>query len=62
MPANSRARQKAARAALSAKRGDQKIVDAKGRARPTSKSMSDLELDMTGSTGRKAKSHPVTKH
>jgi Protein of unknwon function (DUF3008) len=55
MPAKSKAQQKAAGAALSAKRGEQKVGDLKGAARSMEKSMSEEELDEMASTKRKGK-------
>ena len=45
MPAKSKSQQKAAGAALAAKRGDQKVSDLKGPAKSMYKSMSERELD-----------------
>ena len=58
MPAKSKAQQKAAGAALSAKRGDEKVSALKG----ASKSMSERELEKFASTSRKGKPQHVTKH
>jgi len=55
MPAKSKAQQKAAGAALSAKRGDTKVGDLKGASRSMYKSMSEKELDEFASTKRKGK-------
>jgi hypothetical protein len=55
MPARSQAQQKAAGAALSAKRGDQKVGDLKGASRSMEKSMSEAELEAMASTKRKGK-------
>jgi hypothetical protein len=55
MPAKSRAQQKAAGAALSAKRGDTKVSDLKGASRSMVKSMSEKQLDEMASTKRKGK-------
>ena len=55
MPAQSKAQQRAAGAALSAKRGDTKVGSLKGPARSMYKSMSEKELDKMASTGRKGK-------
>jgi hypothetical protein len=55
MPAKSQAQQKAAGAALSAKRGEQKISDLKGASRSMEKSMSEQELEDMASTKRKGK-------
>ena len=55
MPAKSKAQQKAAGAALSAKRGDEKVGDLKGASRSMYKSMSEMQLEELASTGRKGK-------
>lgn len=55
MPAQSKAQQKAAGAALSAKRGDSKVSDLKGPSRSMYESMSEKELDKMASTSRKEK-------
>mgnify|MGYP001627540088 CR=1 FL=1 len=55
MPAKSKAQQKAAGAALSAKRGDAKVGDLKGASKSMYKSMSEKELDEMASTQRKGK-------
>ncbi|HUH88495.1 MAG TPA: DUF3008 family protein [Pusillimonas sp.] len=55
MPAKSQAQQKAAGAALSAKRGDTKVGDLKGASKSMYKSMSEKELDELASTKRKGK-------
>lgn len=55
MPANSKAQQKAAGAALSAKRGDTKKSELKGASRSMEKSMSEEELSEMASTKRKDK-------
>lgn len=55
MPAKSQAQQKAAGAALSAKRGDTKVKDLKGASKSMYKSMSEKELDDMASTKRKGK-------
>lgn len=55
MPAKSQAQQKAAGAALSAKRGEQKVNDLKGPARSMEKSMSEEQLDEMASSKRKGK-------
>ena len=62
MPAKSKAQQKAAGAALSAKRGDQKVRDLKGASKSMYKSMSERELEKFASTSRKGKPQHVTKH
>ena len=53
MPAKSKAQQKAAGAALSAKRGDTKVSDLKGPAKSMHKSMSEKELEELAETKRK---------
>jgi hypothetical protein len=55
MPAKSQAQQKAAGAALSAKRGEEKVSNLKGAARSMEKSMSEKELHDLASTKRKGK-------
>lgn len=55
MPAKSKAQQKAAGAALSAKRGETKKSDLKGASRSMEKSMSEKELEEMASTKRKGK-------
>ena len=55
MPAKSKAQQKAAGAALAAKRGDMKKSDLKGASKSMEKSMSEKELDELASTKRKGK-------
>ena len=62
MPAKSKAQQKAAGAALSAKRGDEKVSNLKGASKSMYKSMSERELDKMASTSRKGKPQHVTKH
>lgn len=53
MPAKSKAQQKAAGAALSAKRGETKVSELKGASKGMYKSMSEKELDEMASTKRK---------
>lgn len=53
MPAKSKAQQKAAGAALSAKRGDTAKKDLKGASRDMADSMSEKELEDLASTRRK---------
>lgn len=55
MPAKSKAQQKAAGAALSAKRGETKPSKLKGASRQMYKSMSEKQLDEFASTKRKGK-------
>jgi hypothetical protein len=53
MPAKSKAQQKAAGAALAAKRGEIKKGELKGASRGMYESMSEKELDALASTKRK---------
>lgn len=62
MPAKSAAQQKAAGAALSAKRGDTKKSQLKGAAKSMEKSMTEEELEELASTSRKGKPEHKTKH
>lgn len=64
MPAKSQAQQKAAGAALSAKRGDTKKSELKGPAKSMYEGMSEKELDKMASTKRKGKPEhkSETKH
>ena len=55
MPAKSKAQQKAAGAALAAKRGDEKVGDLKGASKSMYKSMSEKELHDMAATKRKGK-------
>ncbi len=55
MPATSKAQQKAAGAALSAKRGDTKVSELRGASKSMYESMSEKELDRMASTKRKGK-------
>ena len=59
MPAKSKAQQKAAGAALSAKRGDTKKSDLGGAAKSMEESMSEKELEKMASTKRKGKPEHV---
>lgn len=61
MPAKSAAQQKAAGAALSAKRGETNKKDLKGASRSMEKSMSEKELEELASTKRKGKPEHVGK-
>jgi hypothetical protein len=61
MPAKSRAQQKAAGAALSAKRGETKVSDLQGAAKSMYESMSEQELDEMASTPRKGKKEHDTE-
>ncbi len=62
MPAKSAAQQKAAGAALAAKRGDMKKSELKGASKSMEKSMSETELEEMASTKRKGKPEHVSKH
>ncbi|MBU4608993.1 DUF3008 family protein [Achromobacter sp. GG226] len=55
MPAKSKAQQMAAGAALSAKRGDQKVGNLKGASKSMYESMDKKELEKMASTSRKGK-------
>jgi hypothetical protein len=55
MPAKSQAQQKAAGAALAAKRGDQKVSNLKGASKSMYKSMSEDQLEDFAATKRKGK-------
>jgi len=59
MPAKSRAQQKAAGAALSAKRGDSDKSDLKGASKGMYESMSEKELEDMAHTKRKGKPEHV---
>jgi hypothetical protein len=61
MPAKSAAQQKAAGAALSAKRGDAKKSDLKGASKQMYESMTERELDDMASTSRKDKPEHKSK-
>ncbi|MGV3512396.1 MAG: DUF3008 family protein [Novosphingobium sp.] len=61
MPAKSAAQQKAAGAALSAKRGETPKKDLQGASRAMEKSMSEKELKELASTSRKGKPEHVSK-
>lgn len=61
MPAKSKAQQKAAGAALAAKRGDAKKSDLQGASREMYDSMSEKQLDEFASTKRKGKPEHVSK-
>ena len=61
MPANSAAQQKAAGAALSAKRGDTPKSELKGASKSMVESMSEKELDEMASTSRKDKPEHKSK-
>ena len=62
MPAKSAAQQKAAGAALAAKRGDMKKSELKGASKSMEKSMSETELEKMASTTRKGKPEHASKH
>lgn len=62
MPAKSQAQQKAAGAALAAKRGDMSKSELKGASKSMAKSMSEKELEELASTKRKGKPGHVAKH
>ena len=55
MPAQSKAQQKAAGAALAAKRGEIKVSELQGASKEMYESMSEKELDKIASTKRKGK-------
>ena len=59
MPAKSAAQQKAAGAALSARRGDIPTSELKGASRHMAESMSEKALEDFASTGRKGKPEHV---
>ncbi|KAB7644924.1 DUF3008 family protein [Polymorphobacter fuscus] len=61
MPAKSAAQQKAAGAALSAKRGDTPKSKLKGASKAMAESMTEAELDAMASTSRKGKPEHVKK-
>jgi hypothetical protein len=61
MPAKSQAQQKAAGAALSAKRGDTKKSELKGPSKSMYESMSKKELEEMASTKRKGKPEHKSK-
>ncbi|MFD1745691.1 DUF3008 family protein [Rhizobium helianthi] len=62
MPAKSKAQQKAAGAALAAKRGDLKKSELKGASKSMEKSMSEKELHDMASTKRKGKPQHAASH
>ncbi|MGI6855611.1 DUF3008 family protein [Mesorhizobium sp. 1B3] len=61
MPAKSKAQQKAAGAALAAKRGEIKKSELKGASKSMVKSMSEKELHDMASTKRKGKPEHASK-
>jgi len=60
MPAKSQAQQKAAGAALSAKRGETKVGDLKGASKSMYESMSKKELEDLAQTKHKGKPEHVS--
>jgi len=61
MPAKSKAQQKAAGAALSAKRGETKKSELQGASREMYESMSEKQLEDFATTKRKGKPEHVAK-
>ena len=61
MPAKSKAQQKAAGAALSAKRGDTPKSKLKGASKGMEESMSENQLEELASTSRKGKPEHASK-
>ncbi|MGU3495077.1 DUF3008 family protein [Xanthobacteraceae bacterium A53D] len=61
MPAKSKAQQKAAGAALSAKRGDSRVKDLKGASKDMYGSMSEQQLEDLAATPHKGKPETVRK-
>jgi len=61
MPAKSAAQQKAAGAALAAKRGETPVSELKGASKSMYESMSEKQLDEFASTKRKGKPEHVSK-
>lgn len=61
MPARSKSQQKAAGAALSAKRGDTPKSELKGPSKQMAASMSEKELEKMASTKRKGKPEHSSK-
>jgi hypothetical protein len=61
MPAKSQAQQKAAGAALAAKRGRRKVGSLKGASKSMYKSLSEGQLDDFASTKRKGKPQHAAK-
>jgi hypothetical protein len=62
MPAKSKSQQKAAGAALAAKRGEQKVSDLEGPAKSMYESMSESQLEDYASTKRKGKAEHASKN
>lgn len=60
MPAKSKAQQKAAGAALSAKRGETKPSELKGASKSMEQSMSERQLEDLAATKRKGKPEKVS--
>lgn len=61
MPAKSKAQQRAAGAALAAKRGEEKVSELKGPAKSMYKSMSEKELHDMAASKRKGKPEHVSR-
>jgi hypothetical protein len=61
MPAKSKAQQKAAGAALSAKRGETKVGSLKGASKQMHESMNEKQLEEFASTRRKGKPEHASK-
>jgi hypothetical protein len=61
MPAKSKAQQKAAGAALAAKRGEQKVTSLKGASKSMYESMSEQQLEEFASSARKGKPEHASK-
>lgn len=61
MPAKSKAQQKAAGAALAAKRGETPMSELKGPSRQMAESMTEQELEDMASTKRKGKPEHVAR-
>ncbi len=61
MPAKSAAQQKAAGAAVAAKRGETKVSELQGASKEMYESMSEKELDEMASTKRKGKPEHVSE-
>ena len=59
MPAKSKAQQKAAGAALAAKRGEQKVSELKGASKSMYESMTEEQIEEFASTKRKGKPEHV---
>lgn len=61
MPAKSKAQQKAAGAALAAKRGSEKVEELQGASKSMYKSMSEKQLEDLAATKRKGKPNHASK-